>query len=134
MRFEWTPIALAQGSLPEALIQLFPLFVIFAIFYFLLIAPQRKRQKALQEMINNLKNGDRVITTGGLYGEVVSVKENAIQLKISDNVKVRLAKSAVAGLESSEDRGGANQAQRAQCRGNNRSPPEGEQEALRRGG
>lgn len=106
MHFEWTPIALAQGSLPEALIQLFPLLVIFAIFYFLLIAPQRKRQKALQEMIGNLKKGDRVITTGGLYGEVVSVKEGAIQLKISDNVKVRLAKSAVAALES-EDRGGA---------------------------
>ena len=81
------------------LLQFVPILIIFAIFYFLLIAPARKRQKALQELIANLKKGDQVVTTGGLLGEVSSVKDDAIVLKVADNVRVRVTKSAVAGLE-----------------------------------
>ena len=79
-----------------------PLIVIFGIFYFLLFAPMRKRQKALQNVIDNLKKGDRVITTGGLHGEIVSVKDNVVQVKLAENLKVRVSKSAVAGLQGSD--------------------------------
>jgi preprotein translocase subunit YajC len=82
--------------------QFVPIILIFAIFYFLLLAPMRRRQKALQQTIENLKKGDRVLTTGGFYGEVVAIEGKDLMLKLADNVKVRVAKSAVAGLESDE--------------------------------
>lgn len=92
-------IAFAEGGAPGALIQLVPFVIIFAIFYFLLIAPMRKRQKALQSMVAALKKGDRVITQGGLYGEVVSVKDDSLVLKLGDNVRVRVTKAAIAGMQ-----------------------------------
>ena len=78
---------------------------IFAIFYFLLIAPMRKRQKATQAMIAALKKGDKVVTNGGLYGEIAAVQEELVILKLSDSVKVRVAKSAISGLEGSAEPG-----------------------------
>ena len=86
-----------------ALVQFVPILVVFAIFYFLLILPMRKRQKALQQMDEAIKKGDRVITNGGLYGEVASVDGAVVFLKIADNVRVRIAKSAIAGLENAEE-------------------------------
>ena len=83
------------------LLQFVPILIIFVIFYFLLIAPARKRQKALRAMISNLKKGDRVLTTGGLLGEVTSVKDDVIVLKLADNIKVRVTQAAVAGLQGS---------------------------------
>lgn len=71
---------------------------IFFIFYFLVIAPQRKRQKKHAQMLENLKSGDRVVTSGGLYGTVVGVTDATVQLRIADQVKVDLAKHAVAEL------------------------------------
>ena len=73
-----------------------PLIVIFVIFYFMLIRPQSKRQKEHEKMVNALKKDDRVITTGGLYATVISVKENIVEAKIAENVKVQILKSAVA--------------------------------------
>jgi len=95
-------LAFANGSAPSALMQFVPIILIFAIFYFLLLAPMRKRQKALKETIENLKRGDRVVTTGGFYGEVVAIEGKDLMLKLGDNVKVRVSKSAVAGLEGEE--------------------------------
>jgi preprotein translocase subunit YajC len=94
--------AFANGGSPSALLQFVPIVLIFAIFYFVLLAPMRRRQKALQQTIENLKRGDRIVTTGGLYGEVVGIESKDLMIKIADNVKVRVAKSAVAGLESEE--------------------------------
>ena len=94
--------AFANGGAPSALLQFVPIVLIFAIFYFVLLAPMRRRQKALQQTIENLKRGDRVVTTGGFYGEVVGIEGRDLMLKLADNVKVRVAKSAVAGLESEE--------------------------------
>ena len=93
------PIAFAEGSSPSPLIQFLPFIFVFAIFYFLLIAPMRKRQKALQAMIAALAKGDKVVTNGGLYGEVAAVHDDVVILKVADNVKVRVAKSAISGLE-----------------------------------
>ena len=97
------PLAFAEGGASSPLIQFLPFVFVFAIFYFLLIAPMRKRQKALQAMIAALKKGDRVVTNGGLYGEVAAVHDQVVILKVADNVKVRIAKSAISGLEGSEE-------------------------------
>jgi preprotein translocase subunit YajC len=88
------------------LLQLAPLFLIFILFYALLILPMRKRQKALQQMVENLKKGDRVVTSGGMFGEVAAVSGSAVVLKIADNVKVKIAKSAITGLEPETEKGG----------------------------
>lgn len=100
------PIAFAEGSAPSPLIQFLPFVFVFAIFYFLLIAPMRKRQKALQALIAALKKGDKVVTNGGLYGEVAAVQDDVVILKLADNVKVRVAKSAISGLEGEPQLGG----------------------------
>jgi preprotein translocase subunit YajC len=78
----------------------FPYILIFVVFYFLLIAPARKKQKRHQEMITNLKNGDRVITNGGILGTVVGVSDSVVQLRIADQVKIEVAKNAVAALQN----------------------------------
>lgn len=88
----------ATGAMPSGLIQILPLILIGGIFYFLLIAPERRRRKQLQATVEALKRGDRVLTQGGLYGEVVSTEPNAVILKIADGVKVKVTKAAVSGL------------------------------------
>ena len=88
------------------LLQFAPMFLIFALFYVLMIVPSRKRQKALQQLLENLKRGDRVITNGGLYGEVAAVTGATVVLKVADNVKVRVAKSSITGLEPDAEKGG----------------------------
>jgi preprotein translocase subunit YajC len=88
------------------LLQFAPMFLIFALFYVLMIVPSRKRQKALAQLLENLKKGDRVITNGGLYGEVAAVTGATVVLKVADNVKVRVAKSAITGLEPDAEKGG----------------------------
>ena len=76
---------------------LVPMVCIFAVMYFLMIRPQQQKQKKLQETIDNLKTGDAVITTGGIHGVVSNVKDGAIlSLKIADNVRIDVEKSAIA--------------------------------------
>jgi preprotein translocase subunit YajC len=95
-------VLLQAGPGMQQLVSFVPLILIFVIFYFLVIAPARKRQKKLQETIDALKRGDRVVTTGGIYGEVVSTEGGVIFLKVADNVRLKMAKSAIAGLEQEE--------------------------------
>lgn len=92
-------LAQAPSGGPSILLQFAPLAIIFAIFYFVAIAPMRKRQQELQKTIDALSKGDRVITNGGLYGEVAGVDGATVILKIADTTKVRVAKSAIAGLQ-----------------------------------
>ncbi|MBI5629420.1 MAG: preprotein translocase subunit YajC [Elusimicrobia bacterium] len=89
---------------PQAnpIISLFPIAAIFLIFYFLLIRPQQKQQKAHQKMLEGLKKGDRILTTGGLYGAIVGLKGNDLEVRFSETVKLTVARSAVASLLSSE--------------------------------
>jgi preprotein translocase subunit YajC len=101
---------LAQGAEPALPIwktigPLLPMVAIFAIFYFLLIWPVRKRQKALQALVESLKRGDKVVTNGGIYGEVAAVEGPVIHLKLAENMKIRVAKSAIAGLEGEAEPG-----------------------------
>lgn len=72
------------------------LVLIFAMFYFLMIRPQRKRQKQQQQMMEELKRGDRVITAGGIYGQIESISEDSIVIKVESGATMRVAKSSVA--------------------------------------
>lgn len=80
------------------LLTLLPFVLIFAIFYFLVIRPQAKRQRETVKMLEALKQGDRVVTSGGLFGTVASVKDNVVVLKVADQVRVEVAKSAVTAV------------------------------------
>ena len=75
--------------------QIFPFILIFGVFYFLVFAPMRKKQKKHAGMLHELKNGDRVVTSGGIHGTVVGVTDDLVQLRIADQVKIELTKSAV---------------------------------------
>jgi preprotein translocase subunit YajC len=87
------------GGILGALTGLAPMLLIFVIFYVVLMLPMQRQRKALQQLIENLKKGDKVVTTGGLYGEVTAVEGATVMLRIADNVRVRVAKSAISGLE-----------------------------------
>lgn len=78
---------------------LVPMGLILVIFYFVLIRPASKKQKALQAMIDSLKNGDKVITTGGIHGVVAGITDDIIQLKIASGVKIEISRNAVAGMQ-----------------------------------
>ncbi len=69
--------------------------IIFLIFYFLIIMPQRRSQKTRQKMLDSVKKGDRVLTTGGVYGTIVGFKANSVILKIDDQVKIEIQKAAI---------------------------------------
>lgn len=87
-----------------SLLGLAPLLVIFAIFYFLLILPQQRRQKKWQAMLGELKNGDKIVTSGGLRGTIMSIKEDAITLRVPpDNVKLEISRSSVVSVTTAEE-------------------------------
>jgi preprotein translocase subunit YajC len=81
---------------------IFVIIATFAIFYFILIRPQQKKQKNLQKMVEALKKGDRVMTNGGIFGTVAGLKDNIIILKIADDVKIEVLKTAVASVVNKE--------------------------------
>jgi len=88
---------------PGFLIGVLPLIFIFVIFYFVLILPQQKRQKKWQQMLGTLKNGDRVVTSGGIRGTIISVKDDAVQLRVPpDNLRIEVARSAVVSMAAEE--------------------------------
>jgi preprotein translocase subunit YajC len=76
--------------------------VLFAVFYFILIRPQQKRQKDHRRLLENLKKGDKVVTTGGLQGTVVSLSDTVVTVEIADKVKVKVGRSFISGLIKSE--------------------------------
>lgn len=78
-----------------------PWIVIFGIFYFIAIRPARLKQQELAKQIDELKKGDKVITTGGIYGEVAGVDGGTLILKVSSDTKIRILKSGIAGLDTS---------------------------------
>jgi preprotein translocase subunit YajC len=91
---------LGQAQSPTGGLTLFlPLILIMVIFYFLMIMPAQRRQKKVSQMLQNLKNGDKVITNGGIYGTIVGLEGDAVQLRIADQVKIKISRSAIAGLQ-----------------------------------
>jgi preprotein translocase subunit YajC len=92
-------LALQSSSQGSGLTLFLPLILIMVIFYFLMILPAQRRQKKVAEMLKNLKNGDKVITNGGIYGTIVGIESDSVQLRVSDQVKIKVARSAVSGLQ-----------------------------------
>ncbi len=95
MSLQAAPGGRAQGS-AGFITALLPFILIFVIFYVLIILPQRKRQKKHMAMVEQLKPGDRIITSGGIFGTVMGVQPDRIELKVAANVKIDITKSAVA--------------------------------------
>jgi preprotein translocase subunit YajC len=94
-------IALLQSSgngIPAIVVQVLPIVAIGLVFYFLVIAPANKTRRKQEQMLSSLKKGDRVLTTGGIYGSVQGVEGDVVYLKIAENVKVKVARSAVSGI------------------------------------
>lgn len=92
----------STGGTAAALINFLPIVAIGLVFYFLVIAPANKQRKKQQAMIEALKKGDQVLTTGGIYGTIQGVEPDAVYLKIAENVKVKVARSAISGLVSGD--------------------------------
>ncbi len=86
------------GNGESQIMSLIPLVAIVIIFYFLLIRPQHKERKRVQEMLDSLKAGDNVVTTGGILGTIHSIDNDIVQLKISDKVKISVLRSFIRGL------------------------------------
>jgi len=93
------PVLAQQAGPQDLLLQFAPIIIIGIIFYVLIFMPMRKRQKKVEAMIAALTNGDAVITNSGIYGVIAGVKEKTFILKIADQVKIEIAKNAVAGLQ-----------------------------------
>lgn len=91
-----------QSQAVNPIVNLIPLILIFVIFYFLLIRPQRSKEKEHTKMLEGLNKNDEIVTTGGLHGTIVNVKEKTIILRIDDNVKVELEKSCVAYVKKQQ--------------------------------
>lgn len=100
------PLVLAMGAPPEGgvspLVQLIPFALILGIFYLVILLPMRKRQKKVQEFLQALKVGDRVVTSGGLYGQVTKLNDKSIQLQIAQNVRVDVSRSAIIGFQGQD--------------------------------
>jgi preprotein translocase subunit YajC len=91
-------VAPLQGSTSFFGSQLLLMALIFGVFYLIVVRPMRKKQSDTERMLSQLKNGDRVLTSGGIYGTVVGVSDDQIQLRVADHVKIQVAKSAVTQL------------------------------------
>lgn len=92
----------AGGGIFQFLILFAPLFLIW---YFLVILPQQRQRRKTQEMLANLKTGDRVITSGGVLGTVVSFRDNVVQLQVAKQVQLDVARSAITGLQAADAAG-----------------------------
>ena len=89
------PITQAAAPSGGGLSQFLPIILLFVGMWFLIIAPQRKKQKAHDKMITELKTGDAIITSGGIYGSITNVKDDRFVVRIADNVKIELTKQSI---------------------------------------
>jgi preprotein translocase subunit YajC len=83
---------------PHPLVSFFPFIILIVMFYFLLIRPQQKRAKEHKALIDSLKSGDKILTSGGIYGVVTNVKDKVVTVRIAENVKIELDKASVASV------------------------------------
>jgi preprotein translocase subunit YajC len=101
MTFTLAPV-LAMGAPPEGgspWLQLVPFLLVLAIFYFIILLPMKRKQQKIQQFLGALKVGDRVITTGGIHGQITRLNDETVQLQIADKVRIEVAKAAVGGYQ-----------------------------------
>ncbi len=91
-------MAQPQGA-PSPLLQMLPIVLVMAIFFFLVVLPMRRRQQKVVTFQSGLKTGDKVITSGGIYGTIHKVDENTLQLQIANNVRIEVARNAIVGYQ-----------------------------------
>ena len=100
-------IAYAQGAPgiggPGPMMTILPFVLIFVIMYFMVIRPQQKKSKEHQELLNKLKKNDEVMTSGGIYGKVVDLKETVVTIEVAPNVRIRVARPQIAAVTSAEN-------------------------------
>jgi preprotein translocase subunit YajC len=89
----------ASDQQVSPLVQLIPFALVLAIFYFVIMLPMKKRQKKVQEFLTALKVGDKVVTSGGIYGSIAKLGEDAVQLQIAPNVRVDVSRAAIVGYQ-----------------------------------
>ena len=92
-------LASSPGQSVSPLIQLIPFALVLAIFYFVILLPMQKKQKKVQEFLDALKVGDKVVTTGGLFGSIAKISEQIVQLQVAPNVRVDISKAAIVGYQ-----------------------------------
>ena len=94
---------LALGASPgqqiSPLIQLIPFALVLAIFYFVILLPTKNRQKKVEAFLASLKEGDKVVTSGGIFGSIAKIREDAVQLQIAPNVRVDISRAAIVGYQ-----------------------------------
>lgn len=90
-----------QGA-PSAWVQLLPFVLVLAIFYFVILLPMKKKQQKVQAFLSALKVGDRIVTSGGIYGSITRLSDQSVQVQIANNVRIEIARSAVVGYQGQE--------------------------------
>lgn len=97
------PPAGGAGEQPPAIFQFLPIIFIFVIFYFLMIRPSQQKQKKLQQMQQDLKKNDKIITSGGIHGIVVGTRDHVVTIKISDNVKIDVSRASISNVKTGSE-------------------------------
>jgi len=92
-------LAMAAPTQGNPIIQLIPFALVLAIFYFIILLPMKKRQKKVQAFLSALKEGDRIVTSGGMFGTITKLKDDAVQLQIAQNVKIDVSRAAIVGYQ-----------------------------------
>jgi preprotein translocase subunit YajC len=93
---------LAMGTPPDGgspWLQLVPFVLVLGIFYFIILLPMRRKQQKVQEFLGGLKVGDRVVTTGGIYGQVTRLGETSVQLQVADKIRIEVARASIGGYQ-----------------------------------
>ncbi len=102
----YIPVLLAMGAPspggPSAWVQLMPFVLVLGIFYFVILMPMRRRQQKVQAFLAALKVGDRIVTSGGLFGTITRLGDQSIQLQVANNVRVEVSRNAVVGYQGQE--------------------------------
>jgi preprotein translocase subunit YajC len=92
----------ALGAVPDggsAWLQLVPFVLVLGIFYFIILLPMKRKQQKVQEFLDSLKVNDKVVTTGGIYGQITRLDDHKVQLQVADKVRIEVARSAIGGLQ-----------------------------------
>jgi preprotein translocase subunit YajC len=101
----YIPVLLAMGAAPgapSAWVQLMPFVLVLGIFYFVILMPMRRRQQKVQAFLAALKVGDRIVTSGGLFGTITRLGDQSIQLQVANNVRVEVSRNAIVGYQGQE--------------------------------
>jgi preprotein translocase subunit YajC len=99
-------LVLAMGTLGDGntnvLVQFLPFILVLGIFYFVILLPMKRRQKKVQQFLDGLKVGDRVVTTSGIFGSITKIGDRSVQVQVADKVRLEFSRSAIAGYQGQD--------------------------------